>query len=217
MSATDDTRARLLEAAGREFAEKGFRAATIRAIIRRVGANLAAVNYHFGDKENLYTLAVIEAHRGCAGAASGPGDDASDPAARLRAQVRHFLGDVLAVDKAGSWHHDLMLRELVRPTAASETLVREVIRPRFRRLCEVLQQIRPDLEGRRLEATVFSVVGQCLFYKIGRSIGERVVGVAAFGALDLDYLTDHITAFTLAALGFKDSEAARRAAGGEGP
>ena len=48
-----NTRQRVLEAAGEVFAERGFRAATVREICQRAKANLAAVNYHFGDKERL--------------------------------------------------------------------------------------------------------------------------------------------------------------------
>jgi TetR/AcrR family transcriptional regulator, regulator of cefoperazone and chloramphenicol sensitivity len=49
----DETRLQLLEAAGEVFAEVGFRDATVREICRRADANIAAINYHFGDKENL--------------------------------------------------------------------------------------------------------------------------------------------------------------------
>src|ERR1700744_5622166 len=49
-----ETRRELLEAAGEVFAEVGFREATVREICRRGNANIAAVNYHFGDKKTLY-------------------------------------------------------------------------------------------------------------------------------------------------------------------
>src|SRR5271154_1357513 len=58
----DATRRQLLEAAGEVFAELGFRNATVRAICLRAGANVAAINYHFGDKETLYIEVLRYAH-----------------------------------------------------------------------------------------------------------------------------------------------------------
>ena len=63
MEVQDPTKVRLIEAAGEEFAEKGFECARVRTICERAGANVAAVNYHFGDKEQLYVEAVLDAHR----------------------------------------------------------------------------------------------------------------------------------------------------------
>jgi AcrR family transcriptional regulator len=196
----DPTKARLLEAAGEEFAEKGYEAARVRSICRKAGANPAAVNYHFGDKEQLYIEAVIEAHR--CGSTLLPESVFEDgtPAEQLRAFVRHFLENVLAM-RENTWHRALMLRELLQPSSACEALVRESIRPRFERLMGVMRQVCPDAEERKLHALAFSVIGQCLHYKVARPVAERLIGPTAYAALDLDFLTDHITAFTLAALG----------------
>ena len=57
----DETRLRLLDAAGPIFAERGYRAATVREICQEAGTNLAAISYHFQDKENFYVAAVKHA------------------------------------------------------------------------------------------------------------------------------------------------------------
>ena len=49
-----DTYKKLLKAASEVFAEKGYRDATIAEICRRAQSNVAAVNYHFGSKDELY-------------------------------------------------------------------------------------------------------------------------------------------------------------------
>src|SRR5947207_8694438 len=77
-----DTRQRLLEAAGEVFAERGFRDATVQEICRRADANIAAVHYHFADKEQLYR-AIIQYAEECT-ADSHPADVAPDTPAEKR-------------------------------------------------------------------------------------------------------------------------------------
>ncbi len=82
------TRDRLIDAAGEVFAEVGFRAATVREMCRRAGANVAAVNYHFRDKEELYQEVFRQAH--CAA------DEVVKTAASLdglapKEQLGHFI------------------------------------------------------------------------------------------------------------------------------
>jgi AcrR family transcriptional regulator len=48
------TKDRILEAAETLFMEQGFEATPLRAITAAAGVNLAAVNYHFGSKEELF-------------------------------------------------------------------------------------------------------------------------------------------------------------------
>src|ERR1700719_4336373 len=50
---SDQTRASILEAAERLYAERGFADVTLRDIVAAANVNLAAVNYHFGSKDEL--------------------------------------------------------------------------------------------------------------------------------------------------------------------
>ncbi len=51
---TQDTAGRIVVEATRLFAEKGYERASIKEISERAGVNIAAVNYHFESKENLF-------------------------------------------------------------------------------------------------------------------------------------------------------------------
>lgn len=57
----DLTRKRIVLAASKLFAQKGFRAMTLRDVTKEAKVNLAAVNYHFGSKSKLME-AIIETH-----------------------------------------------------------------------------------------------------------------------------------------------------------
>jgi len=49
-----DTKTRILDAAERLFVEHGFEATSLRSLTSAASVNLAAVNYHFGSKEELF-------------------------------------------------------------------------------------------------------------------------------------------------------------------
>jgi AcrR family transcriptional regulator len=57
----DETRRRILEAAGALVAERGWGAVSTRLVADRAGVNQALVHYHFGSKEALLRLAVARA------------------------------------------------------------------------------------------------------------------------------------------------------------
>lgn len=201
MSDVDDTKLRLLETAGTVFAEKGFRAATVREICQRAGVNLAAVNYHFGDKERLYIESVKRAHF-CRGQhvppPSWPEDTA--PEDKLRDVVRAILQRMLdAPDEP--WHGQLMMRELQQPTAACTELVRDYMRPHFDLMRAILKELLPETTGDdKLRLIAFGIVGQCLHFRLGRAIIGMLIPAEEFRRYQADYLAEHVASWTLAAV-----------------
>src|SRR5258708_40270820 len=90
------TRQRVLEAAEEVFAEKGREAASVRDILKRAGVkNIAAINYHFGDKDSLYIAAVKNAHQSCCAKEFPQWPERTAPEAKLRDFIRTMVGRML--------------------------------------------------------------------------------------------------------------------------
>src|SRR5918994_4049771 len=136
------TERRLLKAAGEIFAEHGYRAATVRQICEKAGANLAAVNYHFGDKEGLY-MAVLRsvpvAHAEKYPANLGVTPDATAEQ-KLGAYIQSLLRRVFDEGRPG-WHTKIIAREMIEPTRALDTLMEEVARPVHQELASIVREL----------------------------------------------------------------------------
>src|SRR5580693_6567264 len=129
----DDTRTKLLDAAGQVFAESGFQAATVREICARAGVNVALVNYHFGDKLELYTE-VLRHSIGASqnGVMQKALKSTHPPEEALRELILAMLHRVCRADRPG-WHFRLMVHELAQPTPAMSSVIDETMRPIYER------------------------------------------------------------------------------------
>ncbi|MBI1917131.1 MAG: CerR family C-terminal domain-containing protein [Planctomycetes bacterium] len=200
MTTADETRQRLLDAAGPLFAEQGLKATTVRVICDRADMNLAAINYHFRDKKQLYHEAVRHAAHCCDARVPIPDWPAGTPPERkLRDFVAMFLNRV-AVDHEPAWHAQLLMRELTHPTPACAEFVRDFVRPCFEALSGVLRELLPDVPELKRRLVAFSIVGQCLHYRVARPVIEHLVGAGEFRNYGVDLLAGHITEFSLAAI-----------------
>ena len=196
------TRQQLIEAAAGVFAEVGFRAATVRAICDRAGANVAAVNYHFGDKEKLYLEVLrftqeqaLEKYPTDLGVKAD-----SSPELRLKAFIRSFLFRVFDEGRI-AWHGKLMSREMIEPTAALDALVQEKIRPQATQLAAITRELLgPRAKPEQIQLCGLSVVSQCLFYHHCRPVVSLLFPEQKFAPRDIEALVEHIAGFSLAAI-----------------
>jgi hypothetical protein len=125
-------------------------------------------------------------------------------------KLRHFIHGMLTElldPQRPEWHSRLMMREMADPTTACTAVVNEFIRPSAVRLQAIVREILPPETGEReIALSCFSIVGQCLFYRVHRPIVIHLVGEAEHAAYDVDRLAEHITKFSLAGLGVKEGK-----------
>jgi len=201
-SGNRETRLNLLQAAGEVFAEHGFRRATVREICSRAGANIAAVNYHFGDKQKLYASVLQhwlgEALRKYPPEGGLPAD--APPEQKLRAFVRSFLFRMLG-EGTPAWHGRLMAREMSEPTAAFDLILAETARPMSQRLNAVVRDLLgPHASDHAVRNCAMSVAGQCCFYRHAHEMIRRLYPDMQHTPDQIEQLSDHITQFSLAAI-----------------
>ncbi len=193
------TRERLLDAAGEIFAERGFEGATVREITRQAGVNVAAVNYYFRDKDELYAATLRHAHTA---ACELPYADEASLTAEERVHVfvqnllRRFLDPLRP-----RWHGQLMAREMASPTRIFGQVIEEAFRPKCAWLRRALTELCGDrFSGVDLDYMVTSIIGQCTFYRQNRHVIQSLFpGLLAPDDL-VERLGRHITDFSLAAV-----------------
>ena len=122
----EDSKERILDAATRVFAERGFHAATVRQICAAASMNVAMVKYYFGSKEKLY-CEVVRRHFSFATAddiakmADGVTDEASWREA-VRRFVEKFAAYMSVTAKPGVYTARIFRWELTRPSSVSAEL-----------------------------------------------------------------------------------------------
>jgi AcrR family transcriptional regulator len=197
-----DTQRRIIEAAGEIFADSGYGHTTVRAICDRASVNVAAINYHFGGKKNLY-LAVLKFWRARA-FEKYPFDPADftneSPDERLRAFVRMLL--LRIIDEGGGSHFaKLIARELIEPTSGLDLLVEETVKPFFAFLSETIRMFfttpPPEMT---VNLCCLSVAGQVFHLYMGRHIVRRLLDRESLSLPEVEVVADHITRFSLYAI-----------------
>lgn len=196
------TRTSLLAAASEIFAERGFRDATIAVISKRAGTNVAAVNYHFGDKETLYREAWRQSFRDSISA--HPPDGGVDPKAPPKQRLAGLVAALLRriTDKNNREFH-IVNKELANPTGLLEEVMKEEMLPLRRRIIALMREVL----GRRSSETqvrfcAISILSQCVipaFINMAERLGTSPEG-ESWKVEDIDGYAEHVITFSLAGM-----------------
>jgi len=197
-----DTKTRLLHAAGDLFATKGFKGATIRDICDRVGANLASVHYYFRDKEGLYEAVVQYVmdetgrkfpHRPF----QGVGDD---PAEELFLFIKYFLERRLH-SEFPDWFKRVLFQALHDPRPSIRELVTQRHKKNYVYLVALIRRLLPEsADDRTVHLVMASVIGQCQFYQLDRYLVPELKKHVDTSPEGIEQLARYITDFLLGAI-----------------
>ena len=183
LSPADQTRAALVRAALKLFGRQGFDGTSTREIAALAKANIGSIAYHFGGKEGLRAACanyIVETIGGIAGAAlaEGPGEVHGAEAARARLNVvlEAMVGFIVARPEAGEVVQ-FVLRELSQPSEALDIIYEGVFEPVHQRLCRIWAEASgEDAESDRTRITVFTLIGQVIYFRIARAAVMRRMG-----------------------------------------
>lgn len=193
------TRAKLLEAAGRQFADHGYAEATSKAIAQAAGVDLASINYHFGSRAGLYQAVLVLAHnhlldveqlRRLAGGTASASD-------KLRGLITLLVRNARAGGAA--WHLRVLARELFAPSSHFGVLLESAVPPKLMAVKQILAEVTGlSVDDPALARCLLSVGAPCLMLVLaqGRLPGPIQQVLEATDA----QIIDHLHRFAIAGL-----------------
>jgi len=207
----DLARERLLDKAEILFAQRGYHAVTVREITKAATCNLASVNYHFGNKKNLYLdvfrFRWVPRAKGLQKffRDSLSTKEVSAPAVVIQALARAFLEGPLS-DEARQRHFQLMAREMSQPTEAFEFVANHVMQPFFNELADMFETFVPgELPRERLVLKIISIFSIVLHFNFARTAVAHISG-REYDPSFRAQLIEHIVDFSLAGLNGSERE-----------
>ena len=198
------TRGKILAAAEREFAEKGYELASVREISRRADVNVALANRYFGSKEDLYRIVAKRLFGDLGAPMAALAEKATDEEswrAAIREWVDDFLFMSLPTEPAQTLCAALFRHEVTHPTKFHAEFLRDFGKPVYDALRNLLARVLAD--ETQLELWTTSVWAQVSVYALAdkawhASFRPEGVGVRAWA----EEVRDHICATLFACVEF---------------
>ncbi|MFZ0606964.1 MAG: CerR family C-terminal domain-containing protein [Xanthobacteraceae bacterium] len=187
------TRERILKAAERLFAERGYDATSIRAIVAKARVNQAAINYHFEGKEGLYREVLLSTFRAMTEDQLAHAEEtkAMSPEEALHAFIRRQLHPLMGRDEY-SRHMRIFNWETVRPTPVFRSLLSEEAAPFMGLAASIVGRFMPGADKRTITVASIWLMGQCsVFLRNRETLAQPPVGLVLDDAM-VDWLSQQI-------------------------
>ena len=191
-----------MKAAERLFAERGYDATSIRAIVAKARVNQAAINYHFDGKDGLYREVLRAAFRALTEQQLDHAEEmkAMSREAALAEFIRRQLRPLLGRDEY-SRHMRILNWETVRPTAVFRKLLSEEAAPFMGLAVELVRRFQPEADQRTLVAAAVWLLGQCsVFLRNREQLADPPLGLVLDEAA-VEWLAQLVSSWASGGLG----------------
>jgi AcrR family transcriptional regulator len=148
---SDQTRSAILAAAERLYADRGFGDVTLRDIVAEANVNLAAVNYHFGSKDELiaelFVIRSLATNRERLKELKAA-EEAGGGCASIEDVLRALVGPTLRGGLGANREHSTAARFLIRAAIESVPPIRRIKNREIDHLRKFAAAMRRSLPGR---------------------------------------------------------------------
>ncbi|WP_177208213.1 CerR family C-terminal domain-containing protein [Tropicimonas isoalkanivorans] len=179
-SPSDQTRRALIDAAIALFGQEGFRGTSTRAIAQKAGTNVASIAYHFGGKEGLRVAcgtAIAERLARVVGKTDLPEVETPEQALHLLEGVIAAFAHYLLLEQGEADIVAFIMREMAEDGPAIREVYATTMEPRHRAFCRLWEVATGwPAESDRTRLTVFAVIGQALYFRIGQTVVQQRMG-----------------------------------------
>lgn len=207
------TRERIVKAAERLFAERGYDGTSVRAIVAKARVNQAAINYHFDGKDGLYREVLRAAFRALTEDQLAHAKDMKSMSREeaLGEFIRRQLHPLMARDEY-SRHMRIFNWETVHPTAVFRSLLSEEAAPFMGLAADLAGRFLPDADRRTRMVAAIWLIGQCnVFLRNREQLAEPPISLV-LDETTVELLSQMISAWVVSGLAgaFGNGSAARR-------
>ncbi|HOZ48269.1 MAG TPA: CerR family C-terminal domain-containing protein [Candidatus Hydrogenedentes bacterium] len=204
------TKLALITAAGELFAEHGLEGTSVRAIAEKAGTNVAAINYHFGSKENLhaevmrYVMLDADLRRPSTLLQDEERFNTPEGIAQVIAELIHGRFETYFSQDQPSWYSRLIVRAFLDRTPSLNVVVQQVFRPDQEAVMHILRRANPTLSEEEACFWAFSLNAEIAFFEFCKTPILLLLEKESYDQSFLKAAAGHVARMITAALGLPE-------------